>query len=149
MAEKRSNNSLSSAIKPETLTPELLEQFFLNQAKEIELRQSELSLKKQEDDHGFEFAKAALSAKTTDRNSEREHDQKIQNTRLIFAGAIALVIATLIMYALSIGKDNFAMELIKAVIFILSGGAGGFAIGKSSHKDSGKERKSRGREDLE
>jgi hypothetical protein len=41
------------------------------------------------------------------------------------------------------------MELIKAVIFILSGGAGGFAIGKSSHKDGGKEKKPRSREDLE
>ena len=147
-AGKQGNNSLPSSIKPETLTPELLGQFFQNQAKEIELRQSELNLKKQVDDHSFEFAKAALSAKSTDRNAEREHDRETQKTRLIFASIIVVVITALITYALSIGKDNFAMELIKAVIFILSGGAGGFAIGKSSHKDIAKENKLRNREDT-
>ncbi len=145
----KQDDSLPSAIKPETLTPELLEQLLQNQAKELELRYNELSLKKQEDNNCFEFAKAALSAKTSDRKDERENDLQLQKTRLIFASVITLVITTLIIYALSIGKDNFAMELIKAVIFILSGGVGGFAIGKSSHKDVSKEKKSRNREDME
>lgn len=147
MADKQ-GNSLPSGIQPETLTPELLEQIVRNQAKELELRQSELNLKKQEDSNSFEFAKLALSAKTADRKDERANERQAQNTRLIFSAVIALVITTLIIYALSIGKDSFAMELIKAVIFILSGGAGGFAIGKSSHRDSGKEKKSLSREDV-
>jgi hypothetical protein len=145
----KQDDSLPAAIKPETLTPELLGQLLQNQAKELELRYNELSLKKQEDNNSFEFAKAALSAKTSDRKDERENDLQLQKTRLLFASVITLVITTLIIYALSIGKDNFAMELIKAVIFILSGGVGGFAIGKSAHKDVSKEKKSRNREDME
>ena len=101
-----------------------------------------------EHEHSFEFAKAALSAKTTDKDAEREHHRQTQKTNLIFISIITLIITGLIAYALSIGKDNFAMELIKAVIFILSGGAGGFAIGKSSHKDTGKDNKPRSREDT-
>ncbi len=141
-------DSLPSAIKPETLTPELLEQILQNQAKELELRYNELNLKKQEDNNSYEFAKAALSAKSSDRKDEREHDRQTQKTVLIFAAVITLVVTTLIIYALSIGKDSFAMELIKAVIFILSGGAGGFAIGKSS-KDVGKEKRPTSRNDID
>ena len=129
-------------------TSEQSEQIVRNIAKEHELRLSELNLRKQEDDHSFEFAKAALSAKTTDKDAEREHHRQTQKTNLIFISIITLIITGLIAYALSIGKDNFAMELIKAVIFILSGGAGGFAIGKSSHKDTGKDNKPRSREDT-
>ena len=76
-------DSLPSAIKPETLTPELLEQILQNQAKELELRYNELNLKKQED-NSYEFAKAALSAKTSDRKDEREHDRQTQKTVLLF-----------------------------------------------------------------
>jgi hypothetical protein len=146
MAEKR-NNTLPSNIKPETLTPELLGQFFQNQAKEIELRQNELNLKKQEDDHNFEFAKSALQVKATDRDAEREHDRETQKNRFIFITIVILVIASLTGYALAIGKENFAMEIIKAVIFIIGGGAGGFAIGKSG--DGGKARKNPKREELD
>ena len=148
MAARQSNN-LPSVIEPESLTPELLSQFFQNQAKEIELRQSELNLKKQEDDHSFEFAKGALQAKLADRGSEREHERETLKFRLIFSGVALIAIVGMVIYSLYIGKENFAMEIIKAVIFLLSGGAGGFAIGRTSHGDSGKDKKSTKRRDMD
>lgn len=126
------DNRLPPAIELDGLAPELLNQFLQNQAKEIELRQSELQLKQQEDTYDFEIMRATLQAKTTDRQSEREHDGKTQKTRLIFSGTVILIITSLLAYALALGKDAFAMEVIKAVLYILSGGVGGFAIGKTA-----------------
>ena len=54
---------------------------------------------------------------------------------------MVVAIDGMVVYSLAIGKEGFAMEIIKAVIFLLSGGAGGFAIGKSSHSDTGRDKK--------
>lgn len=46
-------------------------------------------------------------------------------------------------------EKNFAMEIIKAIMFILSGGAGGFAIGKISHGNSRQGQKTIKRENVD
>jgi hypothetical protein len=150
-ATKKNNNgnNLPSTIDPESMNPELLGQFFQNQAKEIELRQNELSLKKQQDDHSYDFAREALKVKADDRASERFHDRETQKIRFIFVGIVVIIITGLVAYSLFLGKENFAMEIIKAAIFLLSGGAGGFAIGKSSHPDGGRDKKIPKRKDAD
>lgn len=129
------------------LSPQLVEHVLSLQTKELALRQHELELKSRDDEHRHQFAKAALQVKAADLINEREHERRVQTTRLIFFGILVFVIAGVITYALSIGKDGFAMEIIKAIIFLLSGGVGGFAIGKSSQ--SGKEKKSPHRDSLD
>jgi len=49
-------------------TPDLVKTFLDNQTKELEIKAKQLALHKQEDNHGFEFGKAALAAKAKDRN---------------------------------------------------------------------------------
>ncbi|MBW2742503.1 MAG: hypothetical protein JRE64_27635 [Deltaproteobacteria bacterium] len=45
-------------------TPDLVKTFLNNQTKELEIKAKQLALQKQEDDHGFEFGKAALEGGT-------------------------------------------------------------------------------------
>ena len=72
MQENTVQNNSSSAI-PEGLTPDVVKKLLENQAKELELKAIELTLQKQQDDHGFEFGKAALLAKIEDRKLQRNH----------------------------------------------------------------------------
>lgn len=131
----------------ESLSPNLAEQVLNLQTKELALRQYELEVKGRDDENRHQFAKAALQVKAGDITNEREHERHMQTTRFIFFGVVLFVIAGVISYALTIGKDGFAMELIKAIIFLLSGGAVGFAIGKSS--PTGKEKKTSHRDSWE
>ncbi len=146
--ESRSAQTINAKnLTIETLSPHLAEQVLDIQTKEIALRQHELEAKKQEDKNRHEFAKAALQVKAADLVNERQHERWIQAARFIFLGIVILVVAGVITYALAIGKDGFAMEIIKAVIFLLSGGIGGFAMGKSS--SGGRDKTSSHRDSLE
>jgi hypothetical protein len=50
---------------------------------------------------------------------------------LIFSCIICLAVIAMVVFALSLGKDAFAIEIIKAVVFILTGGAGGYGLAKA------------------
>ena len=51
---------------------------------------------------------------------------------------LAVIIIDLLGYSLSLGKDQVVMEVVKAIIFIISGGAGGYAMGQKSGKNCDK-----------
>ena len=115
---------------PEIQT-ELLQQFLLNQSKELEIRSRELELQHKTEDHNFEYAKSALAAQVEDRKASRDHVYTTKKSMYFFIFGLSLLILAILGYALYLGKDNIALEIIKPIIFLLSGGAGGYAIGKS------------------
>ena len=120
--------------------PPFIEKWIENQSKEIENRQREIEVQKQTDDHNFEYAKLALSAKAKDNEDERAHVSRQQKRILTFAAIMTGVLIGFLVYSLHTGKDQVALEIIKAAIFIASGGAGGYALGvkKSHEKGDGK-----------
>ena len=125
-----------SSMQPgSNLPPAFIEKWLDNQSKEIENRHRELELRKQTDNNNFEYAKLALDTKADDTRDEREHDSQQHKRILRFAGTMAVVLIGFLIYCLETGKDTFAIEILKAAIFIASGGFGGYALGARQSQD--------------
>jgi hypothetical protein len=138
------NNNLQNGFTEahyESLPPDIVKTFLENQAKELELKSIEISLQKQQDAHGFEFGKAALLAKIEDRKLQRNHQLAVKKTTYVLVGALSLIIATVIIYALQSNNSPIAMEIIKAIAYLTGGGLGGYGAAKAGNtsKDSGNE----------
>lgn len=133
----------SHAGVPE-ISPTLFKEFLGNQTKELELKNRQLELEKQKDDHSFEWAKKSLDAQVVDRDKQRAFQLHGRRNCFVFATIIAVLFIGLLISALMLNKDQVALEIIKAMIFITTGGAGGYAVGRqmstsastSSSKDS-------------
>ena len=121
---------------PPPIAADVLSQFVQNQARELDLRARELDLQRQADQHNFEFSKIALDAQAKDRSEERKHKTATKRSGYVFAFSIAAVLAVVVMYALYQDKNDFALEIIKAVTFVVSGGAGGYALGVVRSKNN-------------
>lgn len=115
---------------PPALDPRTVEQLVQNQTRELELRALELDLQQQEERHNFEYARAALTAQTQDRQNERQFQQRQHNSVYWFAFSITLIVAAVIIFAMHFNKDQIAMEIIKSIILLLSGGGVGYVAGR-------------------
>lgn len=100
-------------------------------AKQIELKQQELELQKQESIQSFEYAKLALQAQTIDREKQRGHDSKQVSWKYFFSGVALVVTVGFLSYALHAGNQKFAEETLKQVLTFLAAGLGGYSIGKA------------------
>ena len=118
------------------LSPELVGKLLAVQEKDLTLKAQDMELKKQADSNNFEFAKASLTANVKDREEQRKHFESIMRYILYFSGFVILALAIFLSLALYLNKDQVALEIIKAIILITSGGIGGYALGKKSGKDS-------------
>lgn len=117
MLENEMQNNSSSDAFSSGLTPDVVKTLLENQAKELELKAIELALQKQQDDHGFEFGKAALSAKIEDRTLQRNHSLAVKKARYVLITILSLIIASIIFYALYSENSPIAMEIIKAIVY--------------------------------
>ena len=116
------------ATTPE-MGPDLIRQWMNNQAREIEQRHQETQLARQKDQNQFEFAQMALKAQAEDFEKNRIHERKQSATNRIFVTGVLLIVFSFLVYALHTGKDSVALEIIKSVVLIAGGGAGGYALG--------------------
>lgn len=116
----------------------LIEKFLQNQSKELDIKAKEIEQLKTSDQHAFEYSKIALEKEAIDRSSQRDFVRKCRKDSFLFISGIVAVIGLLVGYSLWIGKDQIAMEIIKSVIFLLSGGAGGYAIGRRAKENDTK-----------
>lgn len=110
---------------------DVVERLVENQFKEIALRAQELELESQKDTNTLEYSKLALSAQERDREAERTASRNRQKDRLGFILAITVIVALLIGGALYLDKDQVALELVKAAILMLAGGAGGYGLARA------------------
>lgn len=127
----------ASAVVPPEISPALFKEFLDNQTKELELKNRQLELEKQKDDHAFDWAKKSLDAQVIDRDKQRAFQLHGRRNCFVFATVIAVLFVGLLVCALWLNKDQVALEIIKALIFITTGGAGGYAVGK--HKSQASE----------
>jgi hypothetical protein len=109
---------------------ELLDKFLDNQGKELQLRSQQLALKQQEDQNSFAFSNQALQVQAQDRKEQREFYLQQQKYTLIMLAFISSLFFGLIGYALHSGKMDFAIELVKAIIYLVSGGLGGYGYAR-------------------
>ena len=124
-------NNIPSTKNP--LDAGLIEKFLDNQQTELQLRSKELDLQKINDQHSFEFSKTALEKETFDRAEQRKTFRECRKDGFFFISGLALLVTTVVIVAMWLGKDQIALEVLKDIIFLVSGGAGGYAIGKAKH----------------
>lgn len=110
------------------LDPVLLERLLENQAQELGIRQQELILQQQQSQNSHEYAQMALDAQVKDREQGRNHYQRYRRERLYFAAFIAVLLVGFLVFALHIGKDTIALEVLKALVYLLAGGLGGYSL---------------------
>ncbi|GAB3345876.1 hypothetical protein [Marilutibacter aestuarii] len=129
----------SPALGEESPRPErdeLIAQYIETQKQEIALKAQSLEFEKQKDSHSFAYSKEALAAQERDRKDERDCKRQQRRDAHRFLLWIATVIALLIGAALYLDKEDVAMELVKAIVYIAAGAAAGYGIAsKRAEKD--------------
>ena len=121
-----------------SLNAELLSKWVEVQSGEIKLQTERLRIEESELHNNHDLAIIAIEKQASDRDSQREFIRKCRKDNFLFISGIIAVIGGLIFSALYMDKDSIAMEIIKAVLFLTSGGAGGYAIAKSNKGDQEK-----------
>ena len=111
-------------------SPELIEKLFDIQAQELVFKQEELELRKQEDEHAYEFANNAVAAQGVDRQDARRHRETIIHKISVLSFCLALLFIAFLSFALFIGKEQIVSEIIKGIAYVIGGGAGGFVYGR-------------------
>ncbi len=114
-------------------------------SKEVDVRLREIDLRGKESANAAELASKGIEAGLKDRAEARNTSRSMQRDRLVFFGVVALLVTGCIVAAIVYNKEAIAQEIIKALILIFGGGAGGYAIGRSSTtKDTSVTRESTG-----
>jgi len=134
MNNKNDNIPVKKTVQ--SLSPEIISQIVENQSKELELRAQEISIQKQIDNNSLEFSIKALEAQVTDRRLQRDYNKYLNRNHYFFISLLIIAIVTVIIISLYLDKEAIAIEIIKAIVFILAGGIGGYGLGNK--KDNGK-----------
>ena len=75
-----------------------------------------------------EYSLKVLDVDLLDRQREREY-QKTSNTNAgLLVAFLSLLFAAAICYALYLNKDQLVMEFLKAILFLVTGGVGGYSL---------------------
>lgn len=83
----------------------------------------------QQDRNNFELAKMSMQATSENNKLLDCHLRKSRRDYMIFSAAILLFILGFCIVAMCLGKEQIALEVVKAGIFISAGGGAGYAIG--------------------
>ncbi|MGY6214955.1 hypothetical protein ACW73L_07320 [Methylolobus aquaticus] len=133
-----SSRNNTQQIPAMQVSPEVIAKFIENQGRELDLKARELQLQEQQDKHSFEYSKQALAAKADDLERQRAHEHKAHTSWLIFLGALALLITSIVLVALFLNQSAIATEIIKAIVLVAGGGFGGYGLGRRAKaKQSG------------
>lgn len=114
--------------------PHIIEKMLANQDKELELRNSELEFRKQNDANQLEYAKEALKHKESSQINNNDNSYRLIKARYIFGGILASILFLFLGLAVFLNKTELAMEIIKAVIYISAGALGGYSYGHVKEK---------------
>jgi cation transport ATPase len=122
-------------ISPET-NIELFKQFIEYQNKELAIKSEENQLNDKELDRNFQLAKMQMQEIASDRKDDRQSNQQTLTKVLGFSAVVVLTLAGFLGYAMNLGKDAIALEIIKAIIYLVAGAFGGYSTGLTRGKNS-------------
>lgn len=101
------------------------------QKAETDYKTKELALRKQQDEHNFEYSKRALEMQARENENNRKFLHSLLNKLLLGVGLLLVVpILTVIIVSIVYDKMEIAKEIIKAIVYIALGMLGGFGINK-------------------
>jgi hypothetical protein len=119
---------------PARPTREMIQQFLDQQAQELALRAQEVQVRQLEVRAGYRYSKASLDAQERELKDRRSEGRKKRRDQLYFGVFSLLLLTGVLVYLLQAGKDDLAREILKALVYIVMAGAGGFFAGKTSEK---------------
>lgn len=99
------------------LPVDLIKLFLENQKKELELRTRELEIAKQEELHSYDVTKLSIKAQTDSLESERKHHRQLWSMWVKYGSLLSVVVASLVALALWLGKEQFILEIFRAVFY--------------------------------
>ena len=97
----------------------------------LEIKQdpeTELKFRMRELETAHEYSLKLLDGKLVDRQREREHQRSTNTTAGILVAFLSLLLAGAICYSLYLNKDQLVMEFLKAILFLVTGGVGGYSL---------------------
>lgn len=107
---------------------EVLRQILDNQANDIITSQTEQELRRLEIETIHEYSLKLLDGRLLDNQREREHQRSMNITGGLLVAFLSLLLAAGICYALYLNKDQLVMEFLKAILFLVTGGVGGYSL---------------------
>jgi hypothetical protein len=114
----------------------LLNKILDNQTRELVLKEKEIEAQNKHDKNALEFAKVSLKTQSEDTSKNIKHHANIISMRYWFAGTVIAIISMLIAYALATGNNAFALEVVKAIAFLIAGAVGGYGYQSSKNNNS-------------
>jgi|SRR5689334_2908260 len=90
--------------------------------------QTEQEIRMREIETIHEYSLRLLDAQLMDRQRDREHQRSIHTKSSVLVGFLSLLVTAGICYALYLNKDQLVMESLKAVLFLVTGGLGGYSL---------------------
>ena len=107
---------------------EPLRQILDTQAGDIVSSQIEQELRRRQVEIAHEYSLKIVEAKLLDKQREREHQRSMNTSSGMFVAFLSLLLTAGICYALYLNKDQLVMEFLKAILFIVTGGLGGYSL---------------------
>jgi hypothetical protein len=111
-----------------TQDPDLLRRILDNQANDIITRQTEQEIRRREIETGHEYSLRLLDAQLADKQRDREYLKSTNTKGSIVVGFLCVLVTAVFCYALYLNKDQLVMEFLKAVLFLVTGGVGGYSL---------------------
>lgn len=118
-----------SAPPAPEITAAQLDRFLDLQAQDLGLRAREMDLRQQEIQNAHALSEQSLRAQLQDRDADRRHQRQERQARYAFIAFLFTALLAVMVIALLQGKDEFARELLKAMLYIVPAGAGGYFAG--------------------
>lgn len=106
---------------------DLLRRTLDSQANDL-THQSEQEIRMREIENNHEYSLRLLDAQLVDRQRDREHQRSTNISSSVIVGFLSFLLTAAICYALYLNKDQLVMELLKAVLFLVTGGVGGYSL---------------------
>jgi hypothetical protein len=107
-----------------------VQQFLEHQAIDIAVRRDEMRLRRREMEVGFAYAEKALAAQERDLDNSRREQRRGRRDRYLFLILGLLIVVVFFTVTLKMGKDEFATEALKAILYLATGGTAGYFAGR-------------------
>lgn len=121
---------VSTTEELEPLSPDTVTELLDLRNKELRVRAQELRLAERESGYQHEYALKALEAGLKDREKDRDQQRSNRSGDRTLLGLFGLLTFCLIAYALHLGKEEFAREVFKALLYGVPSGAAGYGLGR-------------------